>query len=96
MFRRRSAHARTGPGRSVARGTSLWPVEGIVVVALGLAPVLAVVVDAEARIRGRTDPRWRRLRSIVHSVLTCLVVALLGGIALLVLVLWIFRPIGGP
>ena len=70
--------------------------EGIVGVALALIVVLAVVVDAEARIRGRTDPRWRRVRSVFHAALTCLVVGLLGGIALVVLVLWIFRPIGGP
>ena len=64
------------------------------VVIVGL--VLLVIVDAEARNRGRTDPRWRRVRSVLHSALTCLVVGFFGLIALVLLVFWIFLPIGGP
>ena len=70
--------------------------EGFVGAAVVVIVLVAVIVDAEARIRGRTDPRWRRIRSVLHSVLTCLVVGLLGGIALVILVLWIIGPIGGP
>ena len=69
---------------------------GILGAALLLIAFLAVIVDAEARRRGRTDPRWRRVGRILHATITVALVGVLGGIALLVLVLAVFRPIGGP
>lgn len=69
---------------------SPWPL------LLGIAVVALVILDVEARHRGKTDPRWHRVGSVLHATIAVAVIGVFVLIALFVAFLVVVGPIGNP